>query len=134
MCAFTEDEESQLREMFNFVAPLHKSMDCAFLGGMNYMEYLYIYGWMQTLKIIGSNLGIVEHVHFKKGDWSCAEICVFMDLSNPKHQFHKVIVVGNSSRNYNIFVREIITRLMTKNQKTKIFVHLNMKPNRRILT
>lgn len=42
---------------------------------------------------------------------SKVEICVAMDMSNPKHQFHKVIITKDFKRSYSIRVKELDTKV-----------------------
>lgn len=62
---------------------------------------------MLTLKKICSVLGVVDQIHYKNHDFSSVEVCIFMDLSNPKHQFHNTIIIQDIMQKYNILVKNL---------------------------
>lgn len=109
VCTLTEDEESQVRSNFDFVTPWHTEY------GLKFCRMFEILGiplhlWDESnIRRIPGNLGEVNQVHFKKDELSRVEVCIAMDLSNPRHQFHNSLIVKDLTRSYNIIIKEVIT-------------------------
>lgn len=72
-----------------------------------------------NIKKVASNLGVVEQIHYRRNDWSTIDVCVVVELNNPKHQFHNVIVVNDSQRNFSVMVKEV--KVQTDKDENLVF-------------
>lgn len=70
-----------------------------------------------NIRKISNNLGEVHQVHFRKNNLSTSEICVIVNHSNPRHQFHNSKTVRDSSRIYIILLKELKALSMEESEE-----------------
>lgn len=64
----------------------------------------------ENIRRVGSKLGMVDSIHYKKNNLALVEVCVIMDSMNPNHNAHNVVLLVDNERQYRIFVREVIAK------------------------
>lgn len=66
----TEDEELILRGCFNYSTPWHRDYCLKFIRNFKSLGIPMLLSIKENVRIIGSKLGVVNEVHFKKHNFA----------------------------------------------------------------